>query len=149
MTAGVSEVHNPFHEFFEITEPGRVIVHTVFSGNGERESEGTPTTRTRAPVTATGESVIHFANCDLCDSRIHGDRYVSHQSVIRCQSQILNIVIQKCLNCPDFDTCVTCFRYVLVSLDIYKNLIFFHSALPMNNILITPLSRSRRKRISL
>ena len=79
MTAGVSEVHNPFHEFFEINEPGRVIVHTVFSGNGERESRGTP----RAPgpeasvAHATEEAVIHFANCDLCDSRIRGDRYVS------------------------------------------------------------------------
>ncbi|KAF8808145.1 hypothetical protein BYT27DRAFT_7338708 [Phlegmacium glaucopus] len=94
MAAGVSEVHNPFHEFFEIREPGRVIVHTVFSGNGEREGQGTPTTRTRAPeasvAPATGESVIHYANCDLCDSRIYGDRY-------------------KCLDCPDFDTCVTCF----------------------------------------
>lgn len=84
ITAGVSEVHNPFHEFFEITEPGRVIVHTVFSGNGERESQGTPTARTPVPgatVSSNDESVIHFANCNLCDSRIRGDRYVSFQCI--------------------------------------------------------------------
>ena len=80
ITAGVSEVHNPFHEFFEITEPGRVIVHTVFSGEGEREHQGTPTGRAFASRT-TEESVIHFANCNLCDSRIRGDRYVSFQSL--------------------------------------------------------------------
>ena len=74
----VSEVHNPFHEFFEINEPGRVIVHTVLTGNGERESQGTPTARAPAPE-ATQESVAHSANCNLCDSRIRGDRYVSFQ----------------------------------------------------------------------
>ena len=55
-------------------------MHTVFSGNGERENQGTPLAR--APVSgATEDSVIHFANCNLCDSRIRGDRYVSFQSV--------------------------------------------------------------------
>jgi next to BRCA1 gene 1 protein len=90
ITAGVSEVHNPFHEFFEINEPGRVIVHTVFSGNGERESQGMPNTGPPAPEAAvspaTHESDTHFANCDLCDSRIRGARYVSFQpvSVVSC-----------------------------------------------------------------
>ena len=82
-TARVSEIHNPFHEFFEIDEPGRVIVHTVFSGDGEREGQGTPNARAPAPEAvvppATHGSEIHFANCDLCDSRIRGDRYVSFQ----------------------------------------------------------------------
>ena len=86
MAAGASEVHHdPFHEFFDIDEPGRVIVHTVFSGNGERGTQGTSATRApahRASVTpATEESVIHHANCDLCDSRIRGDRYVSSQFI--------------------------------------------------------------------
>lgn len=60
-------------------------MHTVFSGDGERENPGTPSARASdsgATVpSATEESVIHFANCDLCDSRIRGDRYVSFQSV--------------------------------------------------------------------
>ena len=81
ITAGVSEVHNPFHEFFEINEPGRVIVHTVFSGDGERENHGPPTASRTSTSGATEESVIHFANCNLCDSRIRGDRYVSFLSV--------------------------------------------------------------------
>ena len=60
-------------------------MHTVFSGDGERESQGTPTARASASEgtvpSAAEESVIHFANCNLCDSRIRGDRYVSFQSV--------------------------------------------------------------------
>lgn len=65
-------------------------MHTVFSGNGERESQGTPTAGPPAPQaavsSATHESDTHFANCDLCDSRIRGARYVSFQpvSVISC-----------------------------------------------------------------
>ncbi|KDQ31174.1 hypothetical protein PLEOSDRAFT_1111699 [Pleurotus ostreatus PC15] len=94
--SGSAERHNPFHEFFEISEPGRVIVHTVFSGEGERES--TPSTRAppaAAAPTAVSPPVVeavpvHAANCDMCDSRIHGERY-------------------KCLVCPDFDTCSSCF----------------------------------------
>ncbi|KAF4573271.1 hypothetical protein EYR36_007782 [Pleurotus pulmonarius] len=95
ITSGSAERHNPFHEFFEISEPGRVIVHTVFSGQGERES--TPSARappaappTVAPPPVAEEAFVHAANCDMCDSRIHGDRY-------------------KCLVCPDFDTCSSCF----------------------------------------
>ncbi|KDR85758.1 hypothetical protein GALMADRAFT_234824 [Galerina marginata CBS 339.88] len=88
MSVGCAEAHNPFHEFFDITEPGRVVVHTVFSGNGERETPRE--SRTVSASTAPVESVTHMATCDLCDSRIVGDRY-------------------KCLNCPDFDTCSPCF----------------------------------------
>jgi next-to-BRCA1 protein 1 len=62
-------------------------VHTVYSGNGERENQGTPTAREPAPGAtvpfATEEFVIHFATCNLCDSRIRGDRYVSFQSISR------------------------------------------------------------------
>ncbi|CAA7264849.1 unnamed protein product [Cyclocybe aegerita] len=86
ISAGSAERHNPFHEFFELKEPGRVVVHTVFSGRGEREGLNSAH---RAPVReASVES--HSANCDLCDSRIQGDRY-------------------KCVVCPDFDTCNSCF----------------------------------------
>ncbi|KAJ3517856.1 hypothetical protein NLJ89_g241 [Agrocybe chaxingu] len=86
ISAGSAERHNPFHEFFELKEPGRVIVHTVFSGQGEREGRSSTN---RAP---TREAPVesHSANCDLCDSRIQGDRY-------------------KCVVCPDFDTCNSCF----------------------------------------
>ena len=53
-------------------------MHTVFTGDGERENHSSPTARasTSGP-SAAEESVIHFANCNLCDSRIRGDRYVS------------------------------------------------------------------------
>ncbi|KAF8167336.1 hypothetical protein B0H34DRAFT_681448 [Crassisporium funariophilum] len=93
ITSESATAHDPFHEFFDITEPGRVIVHTVFSGTGERDAPSTPATRaptSEAPVSAQ-QATVHYANCDLCDSRILGDRY-------------------KCLNCPDFDTCTSCFR---------------------------------------
>ncbi|KAL0951646.1 hypothetical protein HGRIS_008326 [Hohenbuehelia grisea] len=97
---GSAERHNPFHEFFEITEPGRVIVHTVFSGTGERSNDGlVDTNRSRLSVQQSSETVVndpspvdavHNATCDLCDSRIRGVRY-------------------KCADCPDFDTCSGCF----------------------------------------
>ena len=61
------------HEFFEIEEPGRVIVHTVFSGEGEREVNQPP----RPPVPEPqSQPVLHNAVCDMCDSQIYGDRYV-------------------------------------------------------------------------
>lgn len=74
--SGAAENHNPFHEFFDIREPGRVIVHTVFNGDGPRDI---PTSdNARAPVPVQSEQpAVHHATCDLCDSRIIGDRYVS------------------------------------------------------------------------
>lgn len=78
--SGSAERHNPFHEFFEISEPGRVIIHTVFSGDGERESapsaRAPPAAPLEVPPPVVEEVPVHAANCDLCDSRIHGDRYV-------------------------------------------------------------------------
>jgi next-to-BRCA1 protein 1 len=73
--------HNPFHEFYEIEEPGKVVVHTLFTGEGERNPHTPPTatqpTRAReAQVTQDAQSV-HNATCDLCDSRIVGERFVS------------------------------------------------------------------------
>ncbi|TFK56841.1 hypothetical protein OE88DRAFT_1730284 [Heliocybe sulcata] len=92
MDTGSAERHNPFHEFYDIREPGRVVVHNVFSGLGERNNA--PTSRTSPTVigvpAASAERVRHGARCDLCDSVVTGDRY-------------------KCLACPDFDTCQRCF----------------------------------------
>lgn len=77
ISGGAAQAHNPFDEFFDIDEPGRVIVHTVFSGDGERETARGPARRTSAPAQpAAATEPIHNANCDLCDSIIQGDRYV-------------------------------------------------------------------------
>ncbi|THH31949.1 hypothetical protein EUX98_g2227 [Antrodiella citrinella] len=98
VNVGAKEAHNPFHPFFEIEDPGD-FVHTVFSGNGERvpsaarpETRPTPVVDEAPPAVPTADAarVAHNATCNLCDSRIHGDRF-------------------KCLNCPDFDTCESCF----------------------------------------
>ena len=79
--SGSAEAHNPFHEFFEIEEPGHVS-----SDNGERNTAsrngrqgGSTLHDDDAPATAG--PVMHNAACDLCDSRIRGDRY-------------------KCISCP-------------------------------------------------
>ncbi|KAI9056980.1 hypothetical protein FKP32DRAFT_1661460 [Trametes sanguinea] len=88
--------HHPAHEFFAIDKPGEVIVHTVFSGDGEREPErfnqqhreSVPRVRSRDV-----EPVVHNALCNLCDSRIRGDRF-------------------KCLDCPDYDLCQLCYKIV-------------------------------------
>ncbi|KAG7099701.1 hypothetical protein E1B28_001521 [Marasmius oreades] len=86
---GGAENHNPFHEFFEVKEPGRVVVHTAYSGHGEREAQRNPSPA--VPETASApRDIVHFATCNLCDSRIHGSRY-------------------KCVDCPDFDACENCF----------------------------------------
>ena len=87
-----AEKHNPFHEFFEIREPGRVIVHTVFEGDrrrGEFHSNATQAAAASAP--APELAIMHNARCDLCDTAIIGTRY-------------------KCGECPDFDTCANCFQ---------------------------------------
>lgn len=86
MSNGGTEQHNPFHEFFDITVPGRTIVHTVFSGNSQCEAVSgprhvpipPPSHQTSSQETPTATVVAaHFATCNLCDSRIRGDRYVS------------------------------------------------------------------------
>ncbi|KAJ3851824.1 hypothetical protein EV368DRAFT_42270 [Lentinula lateritia] len=85
---GAAARHTPFHEFFEISEPGRVVVHNVFSGSGEREAA--PSMRHNGSPFQSSQPVVHNAVCDLCESRIRGDRY-------------------KCINCPDWDCCANCF----------------------------------------
>lgn len=102
---GVLAAHGPRHQFFEIDRPGEVFVHTVFSGDEE--------TATMAQAAGdTSEPIAHRAKCNLCDSRILGDRYVRHYVIILPFVYILNTHVQKCLNCPDFDTCASCFQSV-------------------------------------
>lgn len=132
--------HDGSHEFFAIEEPGHVYVHTVFSGLGEKRGAGanhTHSTRcthaTEAPVatpaantasltptvpeaasTSTKAEVLHNATCDMCDSRIKGIRWVG-TFPLPPYSHVLNLILpcrQKCLNCPDFDTCKSCFAIV-------------------------------------
>ncbi|KAH7886025.1 hypothetical protein F5I97DRAFT_2060907 [Phlebopus sp. FC_14] len=94
--SGAFAKHNPFHEFFDIEKPGCVYVHTVFSGGNTRpRTTGDSAAQTRAAPsgegTALGElPICHPATCNLCDSAIVGERF-------------------KCISCPDFDTCSSCF----------------------------------------
>ena len=75
ISSGSAERHNPFHEFFEITEPGRVIVHTL---DVPRQGPSSINDRSSAPASAADRPAVHSARCDLCDSRIEGYRYVSY-----------------------------------------------------------------------
>ncbi|KAJ7597410.1 hypothetical protein C8J56DRAFT_920004 [Mycena floridula] len=86
ITSGSAERHNPFHEFLELKEPGRVIVHTVHNGLEQQAAAPAVASPPAAPV----EETQHSATCDLCSSYIFGVRY-------------------KCVKCPDFDTCSSCF----------------------------------------
>jgi hypothetical protein len=66
-------------------------VHTIFAGEGAPEAEtpgedkglsentnsSGPDTQEERTTRATGLAV-HHATCDLCDSAIKGDRFVSH-----------------------------------------------------------------------
>lgn len=93
--SGAKEDHNPFHEFFEITQPGDTYIHTIFSGSGERvpppprastvNSGGAQTATLRRPSPpAPTEIVLHNATCNMCDSRIHGDRFVRPFVMLFC-----------------------------------------------------------------
>jgi next-to-BRCA1 protein 1 len=85
--SGATEQHNPFHEFFDIETPGRVYVHTVLGGDrdsGRQQSSSSdhaPVTRHEPAATAADLPVRHSATCNLCDSAIVGERYVSLRAV--------------------------------------------------------------------
>jgi len=101
--AGGANAHNPFHAFFEIREPGRVIVHNVYTGDGERDDSLAlrHALRSSAATTEPPQSeqparpIIHLANCDLCASRIQGPRYVRSQTRV-----VVNILTQVISEMP-------------------------------------------------
>lgn len=103
MESGATEKHNPFHEFFDIETPGRVHVHTVL-GDGERSfanrqqspSDRVQVTRQGPAVTRAGSPVRHSATCDLCDSTIIGERYVSRCVVYHLPG--LNVCVRNALS---------------------------------------------------
>ena len=128
--SGATEQHNPFHEFFDIETPGRVYVHTVLGGDRNRSlgnSIHSPVTRQVPAATPADLPVRHSATCNLCDSAIVGERYVSFCAV--SQPLGLKFVYQKCVICPgeapstdcnvlmliqpDFDACSSCFRFAV------------------------------------
>lgn len=77
--------HSDAHQFFRIEEPGHVIVHTVFDGAGDNAASRFPCASPPQPAPTPAPTrrpappapVAHNATCDLCDSRIYGDRFVS------------------------------------------------------------------------
>ncbi len=81
-TPALRERHHSQHQFFAIEKPGEVIVHTVFSGDGEREPpRPAPAVPPRVNLPRVRsrdvEPAVHNAICNMCDSRIRGDRFVS------------------------------------------------------------------------
>jgi next-to-BRCA1 protein 1 len=85
-------LHSRSHSLFAIEEPGGVWVHTVFTGDGTQDVPEPPATNRGPPeppiptpesrqesTTPTAEVAppAHHASCDLCDSTINRDRYVS------------------------------------------------------------------------
>ena len=81
--------HHAQHQFFAIEKPGEVIVHTVFSGDADAAPEPalpvlpSPSSQPTVIHPVDVEPVIHNAMCNLCDSRIRGDRFVSNTTLFR------------------------------------------------------------------
>ena len=96
------EAHDDSHNFAKIGSPGKVIVHRV------QEPVPTPASvadsRSLAPA-----PVAHSATCDMCDSRILGDRY----KCTRCPGEypciLIDLPVITLVYTPDFDTCSSCF----------------------------------------
>ena len=74
ITSGGAERHNPFHEFLELSTPVDVY----------RESDREISERGGDAAAISSESITHQAICDLCDSQIRGDRYVSCFEYLAC-----------------------------------------------------------------
>ncbi|GJJ13207.1 hypothetical protein Clacol_007458 [Clathrus columnatus] len=75
---GFVHEHDNMHRFLAIHSSTVVNFHS------------TPAMVSPASISENPVPTVHHALCDLCGSRITGDRF-------------------KCVNCPDFDTCLSCF----------------------------------------
>ena len=120
--------HSKSHSLFAIEEPGGLWIHTIFEGDGTPgipvppvADEG-PTDlfdtnilgfNAQGESHAQGELVaeppIRLATCEFCDTAIRGERFVSHSFYTLRYSYTIP---QKCFDCPDFNTCSSC--YVIV-----------------------------------
>ncbi|EGO20236.1 hypothetical protein SERLADRAFT_442372 [Serpula lacrymans var. lacrymans S7.9] len=88
MGSGTAGRHNPFHEFFDIATPGRVFVHTVFNRGPPNDgsvnnAEPHSSLRRENERDIGAGHILHNATCNLCDSPIEGDRYISTLVTIR------------------------------------------------------------------
>ncbi len=84
----------PGHQFYALSEPGRVVVHKTYVDDDSLRS-------------SQRQEVIHRPTCDLCGSGINGVqvRYVSFHLPICSLLALTFCVIRKRLTCPDYDTC--------------------------------------------
>ncbi len=123
--------HSKSHSLFAIEEPGGLWIHTIFEGDGTPGipeppvADGGPTdflNINTSEFDAQGEShaqgeltppvaeaPIRLATCEFCDTAIRGERFVSHSYNTGRYSYTTS---QKCFDCPDFNTCSSC--YVIV-----------------------------------
>ena len=124
--------HSQSHSLFAIEEPGGLWVHTIFEGDGTRENPEPPVADERPTdlmdtnilenntqeerhaqrehTALVADAPIRHATCEFCDTAIRGERFVSHTYyTVRCSYP----GPQKCFDCPDFNTCSSC--YVIVS----------------------------------
>jgi next to BRCA1 gene 1 protein len=123
--------HSKSHSLFAIEEPGGLWIHTIFEGEGTPAIPEPPVadqrpmdlmdtnileSNTQGESHAQGEHTalvaeapIRHATCEFCDTAIRGEQFVSHSYYTVRYSYTIP---QKCFDCPDFNTCSSC--YVIV-----------------------------------